>query len=62
MLGHIDRDALARLGSAMRNPYGEYLVRLSEEPAELIAERFSPRPSEREIYCVGELVDRSRAC
>ncbi len=39
-MGYIDRAALARLGGAMRNPYGEYLVKLSEEPAEMVAERF----------------------
>jgi glucose-1-phosphate thymidylyltransferase len=37
--GLIDRDALAALGSAMRNPYGEYLVQLSQEHVELGADR-----------------------
>jgi glucose-1-phosphate thymidylyltransferase len=31
-MGYIDRAALAQLGAAMRNPYGEYLVRVAEDP------------------------------
>jgi glucose-1-phosphate thymidylyltransferase len=33
-MGYIDRAAVAKLGAAMRNPYGEYLVRLAEDPLE----------------------------
>jgi glucose-1-phosphate thymidylyltransferase len=33
-MGYIGREQLARLGSALKNAYGEYLVKLAEDPHE----------------------------